>query len=150
MRIGERGASLVELVVALPLLVIVLIGTVDFARVFYSAIEVTEAARAAAQFGATNESNSTNTAGMQAAAANAAPDVTLHSVSAGRVCECVDNTNAATRSSAAACTSSDCTGATHLVISVTVTAVRAFTTISMYPGIPHTITITRGAMLRLK
>src|SRR5260221_3845737 len=44
----ERGSALVELAIALPLLVAVLVGTTDFARVFYLATELTNAARAGA------------------------------------------------------------------------------------------------------
>ena len=58
-----------ELAVTLPLLVLVMVGAIDFARVFYMGMELTNAARAGAQYGAYNPAQSGNIAGMQAAAA---------------------------------------------------------------------------------
>lgn len=46
---SERGAALVELAVALPLLLVIMVGTIDFGRAFRTAMIVTNAARAGAQ-----------------------------------------------------------------------------------------------------
>ena len=148
--LGDNGASLVELVVALPVLLAIVVGTIDFSRVFYTAIEVTTAARAGAQYGIAQASNTSDVTGMKTAASNASPDLSLSAgaTAAGRVCECVANGDVTSRSSAGTCSSSDCTGSTHLVISVTVTTVKAFTMIAFYPGVPRTLTITRAAMMR--
>ena len=48
---AEAGAAIIELAVSLLMLVLLLLGTVDFARVFYADIELTNAARAGAQYG---------------------------------------------------------------------------------------------------
>lgn len=146
----ESGASLVELVVAIPVLIAIVVGTIDFSRVFYTAIEVTSAARAGAQYGIINSGHTTDTTGMQDAAIAAAPDLGLNAaaISPGRVCECVGNADVSSRSTAGSCSGSDCTGSTHLVISVTVTTLKAFTMIAAYPGIPRTLTITRAATMR--
>ena len=58
---SARGASIVELAVALPVIVLLVIGAADFARVFYMAIELQNAARAGAQYGAANSGASTTT-----------------------------------------------------------------------------------------
>lgn len=42
---NEAGQALVELALAVPLLFMLLIGAVEFARVVYAAIEVSNAAR---------------------------------------------------------------------------------------------------------
>lgn len=52
LRGGERGSALIELAVSLPLLMLMLLGAAEFARVSFEAIEVTNAARAAVQYGA--------------------------------------------------------------------------------------------------
>ena len=49
MRRNRRGQALVELAVALPVLLLVLMGIIDFGRVFHSHLTVTTAARAGAR-----------------------------------------------------------------------------------------------------
>ena len=46
---GERGQSLVEMVVVLPLLLLLLIGVVDFGRAFFTFIAITNASREGAR-----------------------------------------------------------------------------------------------------
>lgn len=146
-RRSERGAALVELAVALPLLLVIMVGTIDFGRAFRTAMIVTNAARAGAQLGSQNSVNATNTTGMVAAAnavltANglgASPAPT-----ASTLCQCATNSGVFTN--AANC-SDPCTGG-HLVVSVTVTATRTFSLIQPFPGIPSSVTITRSATAR--
>jgi Flp pilus assembly protein TadG len=66
----ESGSALVELALSVPLLSMILLGAGEFARVSYAAIEVTNAARAAAQYAATNGGATSDTGGMQTAAQN--------------------------------------------------------------------------------
>ncbi len=145
---SERGAALVELAVALPLLLIIMVGTIDFGRAFRTAMIVTNAVRAGAQFGSQNPVNSTNTTGMVAAAnavlsANGlSPEPLMPS--AQTFCQCA--TNSGTFTNAANC-SDPCTGG-HLVVSVIVTAAVRFSLIQPFPGIPNSVTITRGATAR--
>ena len=65
---GEGGQALVETAMTLPLLALMLLGAFEFSRVAYAAIEVTNAARAAAQYGAMNGGGFLDTSGMLAAA----------------------------------------------------------------------------------
>ncbi len=50
----ERGQSLVEMALLLPVLLLVLHGTIDFARVFYARVTVNNAVRVAARYGSWN------------------------------------------------------------------------------------------------
>jgi Flp pilus assembly protein TadG len=147
-RRSERGAAFVELAVALPLLILVLVGTIDFARVFYMSIELTNAARAGAQFGAFGDgSNSSNISGMQSAATAAAPNLTGVTAQASRVCQCVTDTG--TTFTTLACDAA-CGVGEHAVTSVTVTARQTFSTIvASFPGIPTGFTVERSATLRV-
>ena len=61
-----------ELAVALPLLMIVIAGAVDFGTGCYIAIEVTSAARAGAQYGVQNAATMIDITGMELAAQNEA------------------------------------------------------------------------------
>ena len=148
-RVGaERGAALIELAVTLPLLMLLVVGTIDFGRVFKTANVVTNAARAGALYGARTLTNSVDNAGM-IARANAV--LTANNLATGatptvsRVCRCYDN-NANAVGGAVACTAS-CTGS-HMVIDVTVTASRTFTMLGSFPGIPSSVTLTRSHTMR--
>ena len=66
----ESGSALVELALSVPLLSMILLGAGEFAKVAYASIEVTNAARAAAQYAATNGGATSDTGGMQTAAQN--------------------------------------------------------------------------------
>src|SRR5262249_28164011 len=49
---GERGQGLVEFAVAMPLLLLILLGTIDMGRVFFDYIEMRQAAVEGATYGA--------------------------------------------------------------------------------------------------
>lgn len=61
----QSGASLVELALILPLLVL---GAGDFGRVLYWSITLAQSASAGAQYGAQSSASAGNTAGIQQAA----------------------------------------------------------------------------------
>lgn len=65
----EDAQSLVELALVMPLFILLLVGSAEFARVAWAAVLTSNAARAGASFAAQNPGNSVNTAGVQAAAA---------------------------------------------------------------------------------
>ena len=67
-RRSERGAALVELAVALPLLAVIMVGAIDFGRAFRTAMIVTNAARAGALYGQHSQPNAGSTTGMRDAA----------------------------------------------------------------------------------
>ena len=143
----RRGQSLVELALTLPVLGILLIGTIDFARVYYAAMAVGQAARAGAAYGAQSVSTSGDDAGMAQAALSAAnldltPAVTAASVHATHWCACADGTQVS-------CASGTCTeGVPRVYVSVEVD--RTFQTLFPYPGIPSTVRLNRTATLRVQ
>lgn len=49
---AQRGQSLVELALLVPVLILILIGIIDFGRVFNAYITITNAAREGARYGA--------------------------------------------------------------------------------------------------
>ena len=71
----EAGQSIVELALTLPILVLLLLGAVEFGRFAYFAIEISNAAKAAAQYGAQKSLTAADVSGMQAVAASDAPEV---------------------------------------------------------------------------
>ena len=125
---AESGQALVELALSLSLLLLLLLGAVEFARVEYMAIELANAAKAAAQYGAQNEVYAADTAGILLAAqkeavytrsacanftATASPPATTN-------CACVTGGVVGTASSTA-CTAT-CTGYIVEVLNVTTSA----------------------------
>jgi Flp pilus assembly protein TadG len=145
---SARGAALVELALALPLLGVVVIGTADFARVFYMAMALENAARAGAQYGAQSSATSGDNAGIQGTVTAAAVNINSVSAFSSRLCSCSNDTGS-TFTNGVSCTTG-CTGGDHLVISVTVTAASTFSIIAAYPlpGIPRSFSVFRGATLR--
>jgi Flp pilus assembly protein TadG len=144
---AESGASLVELAVALPVLILIMVGTIDFARAFYTAIELSNGARAGAQYGAQSGKNGQFT-NIESAARSGAFNIGNATAQASRSCQCATDSGAFTDTSPVNDCTATCTGGSHMVISVTVTATSVFSTISRFPGIPHTLTINRAATLR--
>lgn len=58
-RDGERGQSLVEFALVLPVLALFLLGIVDFGRIYSAHLTASEAARDAARYASIGESNAT-------------------------------------------------------------------------------------------
>src|SRR5258708_2663346 len=60
----EAGAVLLDLAILLPLLMLLLLGGVDFARVFFAAVELGNAASAGAEYGARTTDTAIDYTGM--------------------------------------------------------------------------------------
>jgi Flp pilus assembly protein TadG len=156
----QRGSATVELAVALPLLIAVIVGTVDFARVFYWEMALTTAARAGAQWGAQSTTNAADIATMKSTALAAAstdiPSLALSDITATCTLQCVPDspgtvsytTTTPSPSSSCSATSPACTSGSHLAWLVTVGATKTFTTLGYYPGIPSSVPMTRSATMR--
>jgi Flp pilus assembly protein TadG len=85
----DDGSSLIECALLLPMVIVLLLGSVDFGRAFYINLEIAAAAEAGALYGVQNPSD---TSGMQAAAILDAPDINLLSSTATYGTECSDGT----------------------------------------------------------
>ena len=113
-RIGEKGSALVELALSLPLLFLFVLGAAEFARLAYAAIEVSNAAHAAAIYAASSQTAVTDTTGINNAAAADAMNmlggdaVSVTSVTTACTCSnpaytptsCSDNTTCFTNNAA--------------------------------------------------
>jgi len=140
----EHAQTTVELAVMLPVLVTLLLGALDFGRLFYMAMEVTDAARVGAQYGAQNNATAVNLLGMEQAACNSMPDIT-----------CTTGTNAiATNFCQCSGTTVSCTNpgscASYVQNFVRVATSATFTTIISYPGIPHTVALSTSATMQVQ
>jgi Flp pilus assembly protein TadG len=151
---SDSGAALVELALSLPLLVLLMIGTIDLARVFYMTMELTDGARAGAAYGAFNSANSGNSAAMQTVATNAiAAKLQPVTAVASRSCQCADSSGnfsatSPTANNCAAPLATSCPSG-HLVVTVTVTTSKTFTLLSAYPFPISSLAVSRAATLRV-
>src|SRR5215469_13561699 len=87
---GEAGHSLVEAALILPLLITILVGAAELARVAYAAIEVSNAAHAGAQYGAQNGGTASDSPGIATAAASDAANLTTLTTTSSFSCICSD------------------------------------------------------------
>jgi Flp pilus assembly protein TadG len=79
----KRGQSLVELCLAMPLLLLLLLGTIDLGRMFYYTVQLHNAVREGAGYGAHFPSD---TSGMKSRVTSEAPFVTSTSASCSGSC----------------------------------------------------------------
>ncbi len=137
---GEAGSSLIEVAAALPFLLLMLVGAVDFGQAYYVGIEVGSAAAAGAAYGVTKF---TDTAGMQTAAKLDATDILNMTAQAAWGCECSDGTGASV-----SCASIPACGI-NLVNYVDVSTSANFTPLLMYPGVPSMMILTGHSRMRV-
>lgn len=138
---NEHGASLIELAITLPLLLLLLMGAVDFGRAFYLALEIAGAAQAGAEYGSENP---TDTAGMKTAAQDDAPNVPSLTVTTPTYgCECSDGTGFS-----ASCSSQPTSCTYNVVYLVTVTVSTTYTPLVPWPYVPSSLTLTNTSKMR--
>jgi Flp pilus assembly protein TadG len=118
-RNAERGQALIEVALVLPLLFVLLVGTIDLGRLAQFDEQLASAARAGAQYGSLNLVTANDSTGMTAAAISAAPALSGVTVpSAGYYCTCANG-------SAVTCTGTAC-ASTHRLLYVRVTTTATF------------------------
>lgn len=127
----EAGSAIVELALSTPLFALVLLGAAEFARVTYAAIEVTNAARAGAQYAAMLGGATGDTGGIQNAAQADAVELgsTVTTSVAADTCVC-----SGAESTTVSCTSTCPTGQ-HIMETVTIQANATYYPLFSYKGI---------------
>jgi Flp pilus assembly protein TadG len=137
-----RGQSAVELAVALPVLVLLLLVGADFSRIFYMSIGVNNAARAGAQYGSQTVITAADSSGMIAAAKTDGSNFASLTASASQ-CTCSPSVTVV------ACPSSYCTNAPQATF-VEVDTSSVFRTLVTYPGIPSSTTLLGKAIMQVQ
>ena len=136
----EEGQALVETALSMALLFIMMFGAVEFGQLGYFAIEVSNTAKAAAQYGAQSPATATDLAGMLQAAKNeystpSAVSLVSPTATSGYACTCSGST------SSVSCTNNSLTAPTcgagsALEVTVTVQTQVSFTPGIHIPGFP--------------
>src|SRR5690349_3566186 len=89
----RRGQAIIEMAIVLPLVLFLLVGGIDFGRIYFTTMTVAHAARARAQYGAQRNGTSGDIAGMKQAALDAAGDVPGVTADARQYCQCASGTS---------------------------------------------------------
>ena len=140
---NRRGGAILELAIALPLLIVICIGVMDFGRVYFTSVAVSNAARAGAEWGITYpQSTPFQTAQQISFAQLDGAEAGAIAVTASTECKCGATT--------VTCSSTtDCGGGFGPpAIWITATASKSVAMLISYPGIPSTISISRTAIFR--
>lgn len=139
-RIGDgRGQALIETALVVPILVTLLIGAADLARVARASIAVTNAAKAGAQYGSENGFTAQDATGIATAASNEASNLSLTTTSSYS-CVCSDG-------SASTCLNTDCT-TSHMEETLTVKTQASVTPLVHLPLLPSTWNVQGQAIQR--
>ena len=137
---SRRGGAAIELAVICPLLILLIIGVVDYGRIFYLSVTIANAARAGAEFGAREPATVVDTAAMTAFAKADGQEAAPMRVDSRFYCECGEGVpnNACTL----------CPGGAAPDVFVEVTASKSVSTFFRYPGLRSSIPIVRTATFR--
>jgi Flp pilus assembly protein TadG len=135
----SRGQAAVELALALPVLVVLLMIVGEFLRVYYTTIELNNAARAGVQYGIHSPANAADLQGMQQAALNDGSDTSGMTAVASMYCQCSDG-------SSVSCGTAGACSDERVYIEVDTAA--TFYTLTNWPGIPRSIALTGKAVMR--
>lgn len=136
---SAHGAAAVELAIVLPVLLLLVIGVVDYGRVYYQSVIVSNAARAGAEWGAQGPSTSGDTVDMRKFANLDGAEAAPFQINARRYCRCYD---------VADLSCGACGDASAPSVFIEVTATDTLTTFIPYPGLPRKVVIRRMATFR--
>ena len=128
-----------ELALLLPLVMLMLTGTMDFSRVLSLAQEVSSAAAAGAKYGIQSTARSTDLAAMQTAAVNDS-DLPGITATAARVCRCSSDYAAIN------CVASCASGSKMTYVEVSTQA--TYTSLMTWPGVQRPLVVRGKAILQ--
>lgn len=138
-----RAAVAVELALLTPVLMLMLVGAIDFGGAVNERMKLTSAARAGVQFASQSPANADDTAGILQAVQNAGGlDTASITISTTQFCACGDG-------SAAAC-GDTCAGGGAAGAYVSITVVEQYSTIFPYPGLGNPIALEGESVLRVR
>lgn len=142
---NDCGQALVELALMFPMFILLLVGAAEFGRLAYAAIEVSNAARAGAAYGAQTHLTASDLTGIKLAATQDAPNVTGVIATASNSCACSTGGTIPCIYALSLCPSP-----ARIIEYVHVNTTATVDTMFNYPGFPHTFTLTGQATMRVE
>lgn len=151
---GQAGVALVEFAVALPILIMLLVGLIEYGRYAYFAIEIGNAAHAGAQYGAQDNTTAANFTAMTNAAIqdgqNSIFPLTASAINAQDVCACWNGTTETPSPPSSSVCGQNCAAGrqvTYAQVTVTGTISPLFNYTLL--GLPSSWTVARTATIRV-
>ncbi len=126
----DRGQALVELALIAPILIILMLGVIDYGRVYFAYVSVTNGARIGADYASGSATKAADTAGIKAAALGDTTDLLNQSD---------------TNPNVSVTTANDSQGRLYADVTMTYT----FSTLFPWPGLPSSINIERTVRSRV-
>jgi hypothetical protein len=136
---AQRGQSLVEVALSLPLLLVLLVGIIEVGRFSYYSIVVSNAARAGAQYGAQTLATAADQTGIQNAARGDGGNVIV--VTSGQLCRCAPGAALGGCGAGGACA--------NPAVYVWVTAKERVNAMFSYPGFPPHVDLANTVQMRV-
>jgi Flp pilus assembly protein TadG len=145
---GESGQSLVELALIVPIFALLILGAAEFGQMVYAAIEISNAARAGVAFGSQTAATAAQTALIQQAAINDAPDIAGLNATAITFCSC--SNTASTHIDCSSAQSTCAASGNHALTYVQVNTSATIAPLIHYPGISGGFTMYGQAIMRVE
>ena len=143
---SKRGTITVELAVSVNLLVLLMVGASDFARVFFNSITVANASGTGSFYGAQNTIKAAGLTAIESKASDDAGDLYGVTATATLYCDCPDGSGG----SFIECTELVCDSyGTPRVYSKTVVE-QGFQSLFPWPGIPDQVVVNRETFMRVQ
>ena len=141
-RRSASGLAVVELVFLLFILGMILWGTVDFARLFSTAIKVTDGSRAGAAWGMQSNGHTADATGIEQKAGHSAQDLSGFTTTSTPRCWCENDDEVD-------CLIGTCAeGAPQVWVEVR--SEKTFETLVDFPGIPHIVDLGQSTRIRVQ
>jgi Flp pilus assembly protein TadG len=131
----EEGQALVETALSMSLLLLMMLGAVEFGAMAFSAIAVSNAARAAAQYGSQTAGTASDVPGMQQKAQNEYPTPSALSLASATSCSCAGTGTSVVCTKNGLGTAAACPGS-YMEVTLTVQAQVSYTPLIHIPGLP--------------
>ena len=149
----EEGQALVETALSMALLLLMMLGAVEFGRLAFFAIEAVNAARAAALYASQSPSTAADLAGIQSAAQNeyitpSALTLVSPTATSGYACTCSGSTSSVSCTNNSL-TSPTCAAGSSLEVTVTIQTQVSFTPGIHIPGFPGPFVLKGAAMQKV-
>ena len=138
----------VELAAVAPLLMLMMVGAADFSRVFYHAIEVSNASGTGSFYGSGSTIRAASTDLIEEIAQEDAGDLSGVTVTSSSFCDCPDNTSGV--NGAVSCIDTTCTGFGLPRVYSRVTVQQTFELLIPWPGVPNPVTLSRESFFRVQ
>lgn len=150
----KQGNAIIELAIAFPVLLLLVFGAADFARLFYNAVTVSDASYAGSFYGALRGVNSALFSEMETIARQSAKDIDKPgslTVVSDRFCDCPANPATGPNDpNAVSCITGACPGYGPPRVYVRTEVANKFDAIAHFPGIPGNINIRRFTYIRVQ